>query len=233
MWCTRSLCTRIKIILGIATRCGGATGEPEVTLLTTEYKVFRSQRWNCRMHGDKITSKSWSWCSRNISIKNNSWKSQKQEINKFSEESQQLLVDMIHTDLRTLREFWKKKKKHQCLDCNASTEIGIIYCGCGWNLKYSRSPTPFQKTIAILLQSLTWSLRRIPVEDQNMRSLWCSTKRSRCSRKQDKISMTTIREERVLLFWHSYQFFVYTRCLFVFRHVVELVLPSATWRNVH
>ena len=33
-----------------------ATGKPEATLLTTEYLVHRSQRENCRMHGDKITS---------------------------------------------------------------------------------------------------------------------------------------------------------------------------------
>ena len=34
---------------------------------------------------------------------------------------------------------------HQCLDCNAFSEIGIIYCSCGGNLKSSRSPTTTQK----------------------------------------------------------------------------------------
>ena len=34
----------------------------------------RSQRWNYRMHDDKITSLSWSRCSRNIIIRNNSLK---------------------------------------------------------------------------------------------------------------------------------------------------------------
>ena len=29
--------------------------------------------------------------------------------------------------------------------CNSSTEIGIVYCNCGRNLKYKRSPTTFQK----------------------------------------------------------------------------------------
>ena len=47
-----------------------APGKPETTLQTTEYLVHRSQRWNCRMHGDKITSQSWLRCSRNISIIN-------------------------------------------------------------------------------------------------------------------------------------------------------------------
>ena len=35
--------------------------------------------------------------------------------------------------------------KLQCLDCNSFTEIGIIYCSCGRNLKYKRSPTTTQK----------------------------------------------------------------------------------------
>ena len=68
---------------------------------------------------------------------------QKQEINKFSEESQKLLVDMNHTEIFELGEI---SPKHQCLDCTAFSEIGIIYCSCGRNLKYSRSPATFQKT---------------------------------------------------------------------------------------
>ena len=70
--------------------------------------------------------------------------SHKQEINKFSEESQQLLVDVNHTEIFELCE---NSEKHQCPpDCNAFSEIGIIYCSCGRNLNYSRSPTTFQKT---------------------------------------------------------------------------------------
>ena len=58
-------------------------------------------------------------------------------------------------------------------------------------LQHSRRP------LAILLQSLDLSLKIIPVEDQNMVSLkdrWCSTRRSRCLRKQDKVYMATIRQ---------------------------------------
>ena len=69
--------------------------------------------------------------------------SQKQEIKRFSEESQKLLVDMNHTEIFELCE---NSAKHQCLDCNAFSEIGIIYCSCGRNLKYSRSPATLQKT---------------------------------------------------------------------------------------
>ena len=64
--------------------------------------------------------------------------SQKQDINKFSEESQRLLVDMNHTEIFELCE---NSAKHQCPDCSVFSEIGIIYCSCGINLKYSRSPT--------------------------------------------------------------------------------------------
>ena len=69
-------------------------------------------------------------------------RSQKQEINKFSEESQQLLVDMNHTEIFELCE---NSAKLQCPDCNSFSEIGIIYCSCGRILKYKRSPTTIQK----------------------------------------------------------------------------------------
>ena len=69
--------------------------------------------------------------------------SQRQEINKFSEESQQLLVDMNHTEIFELCE---NSAKHQCPDYNVFSEIGIIYCSYGRNLQYSRSPTTLQKT---------------------------------------------------------------------------------------
>ena len=68
--------------------------------------------------------------------------SQKQEINRFSEESQKLLVDMNHTEIF---EFCENSAKLRCPDCNSFTEIWIIYCSCGRNLKYKRSPTTNQK----------------------------------------------------------------------------------------
>ena len=53
MWFTRSTCTRSKIIFGNRNKMRRATEKPEATLLITEYLVCRSQRWTCRMHGDK------------------------------------------------------------------------------------------------------------------------------------------------------------------------------------
>ena len=58
--------------------------------------------------------------------------SQKQEINKISEESQQSLADMNHTEIFELCE---NSAKLQCLDYNAFSEIGTIYCSCGRNFK--------------------------------------------------------------------------------------------------
>ena len=55
-----------------------------------------------------------------------------------------LIADMNQTGILELCE--NSAKHQQCHDCNAFSEIGIIYCSCARNLKYSRSPTPFQKT---------------------------------------------------------------------------------------
>ena len=51
--------------------------------------------------------------------------SQKQEIIRFSEESQKLFDDMNQTEILELCE---NSAKLQCPDCNAFSEVGIIYC---------------------------------------------------------------------------------------------------------
>ena len=68
--------------------------------------------------------------------------SQTQKINRFGEASQKLPKDMDQTEIFELCE---NTTKLQCLDCNSVTDIAIIYCSCGRNLKYKRSPTTFQK----------------------------------------------------------------------------------------
>ena len=78
--------------------------------------------------------------------------SQKQEIIRFSEESQQLLEDMNQTEIF---DFFVNSAKLHCLDCNALSEIGIICCSCRRNLKYKRSPTKLpRRLIATFFQSL-------------------------------------------------------------------------------
>ena len=54
-----------------------------------------------------------------------------------------LIVDMTQTEIF---ELYENSAKLECPDYNAISEIGIIYCSCGRNLKYKRSPTTFQKT---------------------------------------------------------------------------------------
>ena len=65
--------------------------------------------------------------------------SQTQKIDMFSEASQRLLKDMNQTVICDLCE---NTKKLPCPDCKSFTEVGIIYCRYGRNLKYSRSSKP-------------------------------------------------------------------------------------------
>ena len=128
-WFTRSICTRSKIILGTATRCGEILGNPTQHCWPTEYLVHRSQRWNCRMHGGKITSLSWSRCWRNIGIRNHSSKTWvKGRRSSSARNHNKLLVDMDQTEIFELDE---NSAKLQCPDCDAFTEIGVICFSCG------------------------------------------------------------------------------------------------------
>ena len=90
--------------------------------------------------------------------------SQKQEINRFSEESQKILEDMNHTEIFELCE---NSAKLQCLDCNSFTEIWIIIAVAG-NFEVQAESYNNPESESRLLQSLALSLRRIPVEDQSM-----------------------------------------------------------------
>ena len=120
--------------------------------------------------------------------------SQKQEINKFSEESQQLLVDMNHTEIFELSE---NSAKHQRLDCNVFSEVGIIYCSCGRNLKYSRSLTNFQKTNCDFTSILGFVKKknssRGPKHGVSERQVMFY-KEKRLLQKADKVNMTAIRQ---------------------------------------
>ena len=65
--------------------------------------------------------------------------SQTHKINRFSEASHRLQKDMNQTEIFELCE---NTEKLHCPDCKSFTEVGIIYCRCGRNLKYNRSPKP-------------------------------------------------------------------------------------------
>ena len=130
--------------LGNRNKMERATVKPEATMRTTEYQVFRFQRWNCRMHGDKRTSQNLSRYSKHIGIRNNSLKTwvKRRRSTGSAKHPKKLLQDMDQTEILELCE---NSAKLQCPDCNSFTELGIIYCSCGRNLKYKRSPTTTQK----------------------------------------------------------------------------------------
>ena len=91
--------------------------------------------------------------------------SQKQEINKFSEESQTLLVDMNHTEIFELCE---NSAKHQCLDCNAffffRNRDHLLHLRENFEVSAESYHTPEDQ---LRLYFNPWlSSRRIPVEDQ-------------------------------------------------------------------
>ena len=93
---------------------------------------------------------------------------QKQEINRYSEESQQLLVETNHTEIFELCE---NSSKRPCLDCISSTEIGIIYCSCGRNLMYKRSATTTQKANNDYTSIPCFFNKKILLEDQSTAAL--------------------------------------------------------------
>ena len=68
--------------------------------------------------------------------------SQTKKINKFSEESQDLIADLNNTEIF---EFCENSSKQQCPDCNAYWERGIIYCSCGRSMQSTRSPPEFEQ----------------------------------------------------------------------------------------
>ena len=102
-----------------------ATRKPEATLLTSEYLVYRAQRWNCTMHGDKITSQSWLRCSKNNSIRNFSLKTW--VISRRSTGSSQKYSKIWAPQFLKL---FENSAKHQRLHCFSVTEIGFLCCSC-------------------------------------------------------------------------------------------------------
>ena len=144
MWLTRSTCARSKIISWESQQDAEGYGETRsntaddriLGISTSTVKLQDARRQN---NVTKLIEMFEKHQHREQFLENMSQK----QIHKFREESQQLLVDMNHTEIFELCE---NSAKHQCLDCNPFSEIGIFSSSCGRNLKYSRSPTTFQKT---------------------------------------------------------------------------------------
>ena len=171
--------------LGNRNKMRSATEKPEATLLTTEYLEDRPQRWNCWMHGDKMTSQSWLRCSENISNGNNSLK----------------------TCFKSKRST-NSARNHNNYSRTWSTQISSNFARILKNINILIAmPSPkLESFIAVAAE--IWSTRGVlrfyfnpwlcheePVEDQNMvllKDRWCSSRRSKCLRKQDKRNMEAI-----------------------------------------
>ena len=152
----------------------GATGKPEATQLTTEHLVY--------LHGDKIMSQSWLRCSRNIAMRNSSLKTRV----KSRRSTSSARSHNNHSPT------WTKQKSSNFARILQNifvlvampfpkSESFIAVAGETWSTREVLQQ--YWRPIAILLPCLALSLRRTPVEDQNMVSLkdkWCSTGRSRC-----------------------------------------------------
>ena len=135
------------------------------------------------MHDDKTTSQNLSRCSKNYRHK------EQIHLRHESKAGDQKVQ-------RGIFELCENSAKLQCPHCNSFTEIGIIYCSCGRNLKCKRSPTTTQKAICDYSSIPRLVIERIPVDEQstvNLNDKSCSAGRSRCQRKQDKRNMASIR----------------------------------------
>ena len=89
--------------------------------------------------------------------------SQTQEINRFSEASQKLLKDM---DQAEIFELCANTEKLQCPDCTSFTEVVIIYCRCGRNLKYNRRPKPNLDCNSIEARDVLQSKRHVTESEE-------------------------------------------------------------------
>ena len=172
--------------LGNRNKMWRATGKPEATLLTTEYLVYRSQRWNCRMHGDIITSQSWLGCSRNIRISNNSLQTWVKSRRSTSSAKSHNKCSPTWTKQRSSN-FARILQNINVLIATLFPKSESFIAVAGEICSTRGVPQHYRRPVAILLQSLALSLWT--VEDPNMvllKDRWCSSRRSRCLRQQDK-----------------------------------------------
>ena len=69
------------------------------------------------------------------------------EINPFSEESKDLILDMGNTEIF---EVYETSSKKQCPDCALYWEVGIVYCTCGQCLRPTERNRQVNKTFDVL-----------------------------------------------------------------------------------
>ena len=173
-----------------------ATEKPEALMLTTEDQVYRSQRRNCRMHGDKdnVTKLIEMFEKHQHKEQFLNDMSRKQEINRFSEESQKLLVDM---NPQRSSNFARILKNFNVLIAIPLRKSGSLFVVAGEISSTKRSPITTQKANDDYTSMPGFlSLSRTSLENQstaNLNDKSCSSRRRRFLRKQDKKNMAAFR----------------------------------------
>ena len=109
-----------------------------------------------------------------------------EKIDKFSQESQDLIADMDNTEVFELCEY---SSKQQCPDCNAYWEMEMIYCSCGRNMKSTRSLTEFDQDNCDVTSIPRCVIKKNTVVEQStvlLKDGRCTSRRSKCLRKPDR-----------------------------------------------
>ena len=164
-----------------------STEKPEVTLLTIEYQVYRSQRWKCRMHGDKTTSQNLSRCSKNIGIRNNSLKTCVKSRRDTGSARNHNNYSSTWTPQRSSN-FARTLQNFNVLIAIPLRKSGIICAVAGEIWSTSGVLQQTRRRITTVLQSVALS----GPKHGNLNDKSCSSRRRRCLRKQDSKSTGTI-----------------------------------------
>ena len=140
-------------------------------------------------------SQSWLRCSTNISIRNNSLKTWVKSRRSTRSARNHNNYSSTWTTQRSSI-FSRILQNINVLIAMLSPRSGsfVAVAGKFWSTRWVLQHF---KKLRFNFNLLLCHQRRIPVEDQNMVSLndkWCSTRRSTCLRKQDKVKMVTIQQ---------------------------------------
>ena len=163
-----------------------ATGKPEATRVPS-----------CRMHGDKMTSVSWSRCSKktkNIGIRNNSLQTWVKSRRSTTSARNHNNYSKTWTKPRSSN-FARILQKSNVLITIPLRKSGSLLAVAGEIWSTSRVLQQPRRLIATILQSLALSLRRILLEDESTAILndkSCSSRQRRCLRKQHSQNTGTI-----------------------------------------
>ena len=147
--------------------------------------------------------------------------SQTRKINKFSEQSKDLIADLNNTEIFELS---GNSSKQQCLECNAYWELGIICCSCGRNMKSTRSPTEFDQNNRDVTSIPGCVIKKKQQSRCQTRSLWKTKDETDASKGPTGKARTPPDDTCTMLRERTVQNFVVS-------HRVERKRHNAIWEN--